>query len=358
MLINAEPLCRFVTEILLSAGAAQAAAKETADHLVLANLKGHDSHGVGMVPTYVGNIARGNLDPGAHMAVRRDTGSVVLVDGCFGFGQVVGREAADLAIARSRETGLVCVGLRNAHHLGRIGTYAERCAAAGLVSVHFVNVVGHDPLVSPWGSPERRLQTNPFCVAVPRDDKSPIVLDMATSAIAMGKVRVAYMSGKAVPDGALLDHEGMPTTDPRTMFEAPLGALSPFGTYKGYGLALMCELLGGGLAGEWTMQPGHERVGTVVNNMLMFVLDPHAFGGHASFQREVLAMVDYVKGAAPRNGFDRVRVPGEPESEAMAKRSAEGIPIDENSWRALLDAAQEAGMAEDAIRTAIGTGDG
>ena len=120
--------------------------------------------------------------------------------------------------------------------LGRIGTYAERCGDAGMVSVHFVNVVGHAPLVSPWGSRERRLQTNPFCVAVPRDDDSPIVLDMATSAIAMGKVRVAYMSGKAVPEGALLDHEGMPTTDPRTMFEAPVGALGPFGTYKGYGL--------------------------------------------------------------------------------------------------------------------------
>ena len=358
MLIKAEPLCRFVTEIFRSTGAAEALAKETADHLVLANLKGHDSHGVGMVPTYVGNIMRGNLDPDAHMAVRRDTGAVVLADGCFGFGQVVGREAADLAIARARETGLVCVGLRNAHHLGRIGTYAERCADAGLVSVHFVNVVGHDPLVSPWGSRERRLQTNPFCVAVPRDDDSPIVLDMATSAIAMGKVRVAYMSGKAVPEGALLDHEGMPTTDARTMFEAPLGALGPFGTYKGYGLALMCELLGGGLAGEWTMQPGHERVGTVVNNMLMFVLDPQAFGGHEAFQREVLAMVDYVKGAAPRNGFDRVRIPGEPESEAMAKRSAEGIPIDENSWGALLDAARQAGLGDDAIRTAAGDGDG
>ena len=358
MLINAEPLCRFVTEIFLSAGAAEALARETADHLVLANLKGHDSHGVGMVPTYVGNIARGNLDPDAHMAVRRDTGAVVLADGCFGFGQVVGREAADLAIARARETGLVCVGLRNAHHLGRIGTYAERCADAGLVSVHFVNVVGHDPLVSPWGSRERRLQTNPFCVAVPRDDDPPIVLDMATSAIAMGKVRVAYMSGKAVPEGALLDHDGMPTTDPRTMFEAPLGALGPFGTYKGYGLALMCELLGGGLAGEWTMQPGNERIGTVVNNMLMFVLDPQAFGGHEAFQREVLAMVDYVKGAAPRNGFDRVRVPGEPEREAMAKRSADGIPIDDYSWEALLDAARQAGMGEDAIRTAAGDGDG
>lgn len=354
MVINADRLCRFVTRVFVAAGADEAFAKETAEHLVLANLKGHDSHGVGMLPTYVGNIVRGNLHPNAHMAVRRDKGAVVLADGCFGFGQVVGREATELAIARAKENGLVCVGLRNAHHLGRIGTYGELCGEAGLVSVHFVNVVGHQPLVSPWGSRERRLQTNPFCTVVPRDGDAPIVLDMATSAIAMGKVRVAYMSGKPVPDGILRDHEGKPTNDPKTMFEAPVGSLGPFGTYKGYGLALMCELLGGGLAGEWTMQPGHERVGTVVNNMLMFVLDPDAFGGREAFQREVLAMVDYAKSAAPAEGFDRVRIPGEPEIEAMAERSANGIPIDDNSWQALLDAARQAGMGEDEIRDAVG----
>ena len=354
MVINAERLCRFVTEVFVAAGAEEALAKETADHLVLANLKGHDSHGVGMVATYVNNILRGNLVPNAHLAVRRDTGAVVLADGCFGFGQVVGREATDLAIARAKENGLVCLGLRNAHHLGRIGTYGERCGEAGLVSVHFVNVVGHEPMVSPWGSPERRLQTNPFCAVVPRDNDVPIVLDMATSAIAMGKVRVAYMSGKTVPDGALVDHEGLPTNDPKAMYEAPVGALGPFGTYKGYGLALMCELLGGALAGEWTMQPGHERVGTVVNNMLMFVLDPDAFGGREVFHREVLAMVDYVRSAAPGRGFDRVRIPGEPELEAMAMRTEDGIPIDDNSWQGLLDAARQAGMSEEEIKEAVG----
>ena len=354
MLVNAERLRRFVTRIFTCAGAEDALAKETTDHLVLANLKGHDSHGVGMVPTYVGNIVRGNLQPNAHMAVRRDTGAVILADGCFGFGQVVGREATDLAISRSRETGLVCLGLRNAHHLGRIGTYGERCGEAGLVSVHFVNVVGHEPLVSPWGSRERRLQTNPFCAVVPRPDDAPIVLDMATSAIAFGKVRVAYMSGKPVPDGVLRDHAGEPTNDPKAMFEAPVGSLGPFGTYKGYGLALMCELLGGGLAGEWTMQPGNERIGTVVNNMLMFVLDPDALGGHDAFEREVLAMVDYVKGAAPAPGFDHVRIPGEPEREAAAERSVNGIPIDDNSWQALLEAARQAGMGEDEITVVAG----
>ena len=340
MLIDTEPLTRFVTRIFESAGAEAGLAAETAEHLVLANLKGHDSHGVGMVPTYVRNIAQGNLTPNAHAEVIADRGAVLLIDGHFGFGQVVGREATDLGIERARETGIACVGLRNAHHLGRIGTYGERCGEAGMVSVHFVNVVGHEPMVSPWGSRERRLQTNPFCCVVPRDGDVPIVLDMATSEVALGKVRVAYMSGKEVPEGALVDHEGRPTTDPKVIHEAPRGSLGPFGKHKGAGLALMCELLGGGLVGEWTMQPDNERVGTVVNHMLMFVLDPHVFGGHEAFQAEVIAFTDYVRGAEPGVGFDRVRIAGEPERESLAERSAAGIPIDENTWGGVLDAAR------------------
>ena len=119
---------------------------------------------------------------------------MIRVDGGFGFGQVIGREACDMAIERVRQTGVVCLGVRNAHHLGRIGHYGERCAEAGLVSVHFVNVVGHEPQVSPFAGRERRMTTNPFCVAIPRGaEQAPLVLDMATSAIALGKVRVAHM---------------------------------------------------------------------------------------------------------------------------------------------------------------------
>ena len=354
MQIHADPLTTFITQVFATAGADPSVSQETAEHLVLANLKGHDSHGVGMVPTYMGNLLKGNLQPNAHAEVIKDHGSVIHIDGQFGFGQVVGREATDLAIERAQAAGLACVGLKNAHHLGRIGTYGERCGAAGMISIHFVNVVGHEPMVSPWGSREPRLQTNPFCAVVPRDDDTPIVLDMATSAIALGKVRVAYMAGKTVADGALVDHEGRPTNEPRAIYEAPRGSLGPFGQHKGYGLALMCELLGGGLVGEWTMQPGNDRVGTVVNNMLMFVLDPDVFGGHAAFQQEVLAMVDYVRDAAPGAEFDRVRIPGEPELESKAEREANGIPIDENTWNGILAAARQAGMNDTDIASMTG----
>jgi uncharacterized oxidoreductase len=342
--IGHETLGRFVTAIFEQAGAATAVAREVADHLVAANLKGHDSHGVGMIPAYVANIRADHLDVHAHATVARDNGAVLLVDGRMGFGQVIGREATDLALERVRRTGVVAVGVRNCHHLGRIGTYGEQCGDAGFVSVHFVNVVGHAPQVSPYGGRERRMTTNPFCCVVPRVGHPPMVLDMATSAIALGKVRVAHMKGEAVPEGVLVDHEGRPTTDASVMYREPFGALGPFGGHKGYGLAVMCELLGGGLAGEWTAQPGQPRAGTIVNHMLMFVLDPAAFGGLAGFQREVEAMTGFLHSTTPAVGFDRVRVPGEPELESLAARSRDGIPIDDNTWSGILRAAGSAGM--------------
>lgn len=349
MLIDHQKLCEFVTRLFMAAGAGDDDAREVAEHLVTANLKGHDSHGVGMIPAYVNNIRNGLLQPAAHARVVRDQGAVMLVDGGMGFGQVVGREATDAALQRVGDTGVVCVGVRNCHHLGRIGSYGERCGAAGYVSVHFVNVVGHEPQVSPFGGRERRMTTNPFCCVVPRPDDEPLVLDMATSAIALGKVRVAHMKGEAVVHGALVDHEGVPTNDPAVMFREPLGALGPFGAHKGYGLAVMCELLGGALAGEWTAQPGNPRDNTIVNHMLMFVLDPAAFGGAQRFHQEVTDMVAYLHGTTPARGFDRVRVPGEPERESRATRLAEGIPIDDRSWAGIVKAARLAGLGDSDI---------
>jgi uncharacterized oxidoreductase len=356
MVIEPEQLTIFVQCIFERAGARPEFAGSVARHLVAANLKGHDSHGVGMVPAYVGNIRAGRLAVDAEATVIRDRGAVMLVDGGFGFGQVVGAQATELAIARARETGIVCMGVRNCHHLGRIGSYGEQCGEAGLVSVHFVNVVGHGPLVAPFGGRDRRMSTNPFCCVVPRANGPAIVLDMATSAIAQGKVRVAYMKGVPVPDGALIDHQGLPTSNPAVMFEEPFGALGPFGAHKGYGLALACELLGGALAGEWTAQPERPREGNIVNHMLMFVLDPAAFGGLEAFQAEVEQMLAYLHSTTPADGTDRVRVPGEPELASAAERSANGIPIDANSWAGILKAAGAAGLSDAEVEalTALG----
>ncbi len=353
MQIQADQLSQFVQNIFLSLETNAEMAKEVAEHLVAANLKGHDSHGVGMAPAYVRNIKAGLLAKDAHAEVTKDNGAVMVIDGNFGFGQVVGREACDLAIERVKDTGVVCTGVRNCHHLGRIGTYAEHCAAQGLVSLHMVNVVGHDPIVAPFGGRERRFTTNPFTCAVPVKDGAPVVLDMATSAIAMGKVRVAHEAGQKVQADALIDSEGIPTDDPSVLFSRPVGALGPFGSHKGYGLAVMCELLGGALAGEWTAQPGNERNNHIVNNMFMVVLDPAAFGGLEKFQHEVTEMIAYIHSTAPAAGVDRVRVPGEPERESVAVRSESGIPLSEGAWDELAKAALAAGVEQTTIDAAL-----
>ena len=168
---------------------------------------------------------------------------------------------------------------------------------------------------------------------------------MATSAIALGKVRVAYNEGKEVTSGALLDHEGVPTNDPSVMYEKPLGTLGPFGLHKGYGMAVMCELLGGALAGEWTAQPENHRSHHIVNHMFMCIVDPAAFGGLDKFQSEVDAMVDYLHSTTPSKGFDKVRVPGDPERESMQARLADGIPIDDTTWAGVDKAAADVGMS-------------
>ena len=346
MLIAPDRLGTFASRIFQSLGAPEDKASVVAAHLVEANLKGHDSHGVGMIPNYVYGAKRGHLRVQNDAELIKDKGSVLLVDGNRGFGQVVARQATDMGITRAREYGMVCVGSRNNYHIGRVGTYGEQCAREGLISIHFVNVVGHPPYVSPWGGREKRMQTNPFCCAVPTDGE-PIVLDMATSAIALGKVRVARMKGVDVPDGALFDVEGKPSNDPETIEKG--GSLGPFGQHKGYGLGLVCELLGGGLAGEWTMQDVSKQTDMTINHMLEFIIDPDLFGGLENFQREVEGMSEWLRNSAPSAGNDKVRLPGDPERESMAERSASGIPIDEQSWASICEAAKQAGLAAEEV---------
>ena len=337
--------------MFISCEASAEDAEVVADHLVLANLKGHDSHGVGMAPSYVHAIKNDRLKVANHMQVVQDHGAVIHVDGQAGLGQVIAREAIAYACDRVAETGIVCMGLKNSYHIGRIGTYGEQCAEHGLVSIHFVNAVGHHPQVVPWGGREPRLQTNPFCCTVPVQGKHPLVLDMATSMIAAGKIRVAYHAGETVRDGALIDSEGRPTNDPRVMFTRPHGYLGPFGTYKGYALGVMCDLLAGALVANWTAQPGNERPGMSINNMLSFILDPEVFGGVEQFQEEVAAEIEYLYATKPGAGFDGVQLPGDPEQEAMRARTEDGIPIDDSSWEQLVNAAKTAGLDESSIPT-------
>ncbi|MCR9214221.1 MAG: malate/lactate/ureidoglycolate dehydrogenase [Proteobacteria bacterium] len=345
MRIQADDLRQKVQEILIAGGSSKEEAEIVTDHLVLANLSGHDSHGVGMIPAYVENLKSGYLHPNQHVEQVSEAGSMIVFDGRAGYGQVVAREAMEKAIAVARETGMALSALRNAHHIGRVGTYGEQCADAGLVSLHFVNVTGHRPLVAPHRGADARYGTNPVCIALPgTPDEPQIILDFATSKVALGKVRVANNSGHTMAEGLLIDSSGAPTTDPGVMWEEKIGALLPIGEHKGYGLALICELLAGAIGGGGTIQPENVRDTRIINNMLSIIIDPDRLTEQSYIASEMKAMCDYARQSPPRPGEKPVIVPGDPEREQRQLRGENGIDVDEETWRQITASAAEFGV--------------
>ena len=352
---TAEKLRTLTSTILQAGGSAAAEANLVADHLVLANLYGHDSHGVGMVPSYIRQLKAGLVIPNTRAKVVKDDGAVLMFDGGRGYGRCVAGEAMDAAIARCRQTGVVAVTLANAAHIGRVGAYGEMASGAGLVSLHFVNVTDHRALVAPFRGTDARFVTNPVCIAIPGTDRQPpLLLDMATSAIAMGKVRVAKNEKHLVPEGILMDAKGQPTRDPNVMYGDPIGALRTFGGHKGYALAVVTELLAGALSGGPTIQPGNARKGGTINNMFAVVLDPARLAGVDWLRREVDGFVDYLKGSPPADPSAPVLVPGEPERLARAERSRTGIEVDPITWEEILQAGEAVGISREKQQALVG----
>lgn len=347
------PLRAAMTELVRGFGSDTGEIELVVDNLLEANLRGHDSHGIGMLPRYADAYLEGGLRPGARLRTKLDHGALLALDGQAGFGQVMGRDAMLLAIERAKQHGSCIMALANSHHLGRIGAWAEMAVAEGLVSVHFVNVISR-PIVTPWAGGDGRFGTNPFAVGIPVPGREPVVLDMATSVVAQGKVRVAHNKGETLPEGQLLDNLGRPTVDPKYGVIEPLGALRTFGEHKGFGLALVCELLGGALAGALTAHApaGGER--RVLNGMLTIVFEPAKLSEGEVFASEMKAFIDWVKAAPPQPGFDHVRIAGEPERESRARRLVEGIPIDTTTWQELLDAAAKLGRDPATVRRLAG----
>ena len=360
--IQADRLYAFTRRIVGAMGSQDEEAHEVADHLVRANLAGHDSHGVGMLPTYVLIKGLGLLVPNQTLATVSDAGALLVFDAGRGFGQRMAATAVRQAIERARETGACVLALRNSAHIGRIGTYGELAAASGMAFIGFVNVADHLPWQAPWGCSDARLGTNPFCAAVPTadpstdrhpDENASLLLDMATSTIAFGKARVARNKGVPVPEGALIDSAGRPTTDPRELVDEHKGAIRAFGQHKGSGLAVMCEILGAALIGGQTT--AHETKGGVVNNMLGIVIDTHHLDATGRMHHDIEGVKGWIKASPPAPGFSEVLLPGEPERQTRSEREAEGIPLDAKSWGDILAAAATLGLEEAELeRVALG----
>ncbi len=348
LLFQSAPLVRAIAAVVAAGGSDSREATIVAENLVAANLTGHDSHGIGMIPRYVDSLKEGGLVPNRHPVVKFDGGALVALDGQAGYGQVIGLEATAIAIERARQHGVCVMALANAHHLCRIGQWAEQAVAEGLVSISFVNVISRS-IVAPFGGSDARFGTNPCTIGVPLEGQPPFILDMATSGVAQGKVRVAHNKGEKLPPGLLLDDQGNPTIEPRFGVVEPYGALTTFGLHKGYGLAVVCELLGGALSGSGTWHSEDRSKKRVLNGMLSILIDPRKLGTADVFVPEARAFVEWVKQSPPAPGADRVRIAGDPEREMRARRSREGIPVDPTTWEEIHAAAAKVGVAGAAL---------
>lgn len=326
--VAASALEKLTAAILAAAGCPDDEARTVAAHLVLANLVGHDSHGVIRLREYLPWIERGMVVPGAGFRVVHETPVALTVDGGLGFGQSVGEEAIRLAATKAEAAGLAALAIRNTGHLGRIGHWAERCAAAGLASLHLVNTSGFGVLVAPFGSREARLSANPLAIGVPVPGGAPIIMDISTASIAEGKIKVARNAGKPLPEGCVVDHQGRPTTDPAAFYGPPRGAILPFGGHKGYALSVMIELLAGALTGGGCTAPGSDSAAALRNNMLSLLIRPDLLGAGDGLAAEIDRFLAWVRSAAPARDGDEVLLPGEVERRTRAERFAQGIPLD------------------------------
>lgn len=345
-LVQSNDLLDFARSLLKAGGALDHEAETVAKSLVGANLRGHDSHGVMRIPFYLARVKEGILQPGAELKVDRETPSVLVCDGGWGFGQVLSRELMTRLISKAGETGVACGTLRQSAHIGRLGEYAEMAAENNMVAMICANTHGAAQRVAPVGGKRPRLGTNPICISMPGGKDGPFVLDFGTSATAEGKVRVKKIAGQEVPAGWLLDPDGNPTTNPNDLYGDPPGTILPMGgdqAYKGFGLSFMIEMICGALSGGQCAYP--DPPPPTGNCAYFLVMSPASFAGMEHLAQEVKALEQYVRDVPRVDGVDNITLPGDPERSVLAQRQADGIQLDDGNWTALTKLAGELGVS-------------
>ena len=336
--IPADHLRRLARDVLVGAGTPDDLAGIVGDSLVDANLAGHDSHGVLRLVGYVNSVKNGDVNPAARAAVTRRDRATARVDGAWGWGQPAMRLATETAIEVALEHGVGCVAVNGCYHIGRAGPYVETVARAGMVGIAMSNA---GPAVAPYGGRQRMMGTNPFAWAVPRgDDREPLSFDIATAGIAEGKLRVAMSKGQPVAPGLLVTEEGRPSVDPNDFYAG--GAILPFGGHKGYGINLLAQMLGRGLAGMDTSGFAGPRG---ANGPVIIVIDVRPFAPLDHFRSEIDAQCARIVASAPAEGVEAVLLPGDPEQASRRERGANGVPLPETTWEQLLTLADEVGVA-------------
>jgi uncharacterized oxidoreductase len=339
--VKAGELEDLTSRIFAAMGAPEADAAWIAHLLVKSNLRGHDSHGVIRIPSYYRAVKNRETNPRAAISIVRETPVMALVDGGYAFGQVVARRAMEIAIAKAEAVGVGVVAVRHSKHIGRLADYAEMAVRRGLVAMVAVNGGGGAQSTAPFGGARPRLATNPIAFGIPAGDRGPILLDMATSIVAGGKLMVKRNRNEPAPIGWLLDPEGNPTTDVGVFFSTPRGSLLPMAGHKGYGLSLVVEVLSGILTGAGYSR---EAVKLSENGTFMWVLRVSDFLPPEAFRAQVDDLIRYMKTCPAALGVEEVLVPGEPEALAERKHEAQGITIEEETWRQIHMVAAELGV--------------
>ena len=341
--VDVQHAIELITDIFKAKSCNDNEAKTIAERLAGSNLVGHDSHGIARVPRYVEWMEKGWVFPNLKPEIVIDAGAMGCLDAKQGFGQVAGEYAVDDGILRAKKHGVSVVGLRNSGHLGRIGDWAERAADADLISFHFVNVRG-SLLVAPFGGSDRRGSTSPLAIGIPSKDKDHIILDMATSTVAEGKVMVAQKGGKQLPHGALIDSTGKLTTNPEAMYgkirddEVPnpdkgKGAITAFGLHKGSGINFMMEMLGGALTGNGVCGALNEKERRKFSNgMLSIYIEVEKMVDFDYFRKEVKSYADFVRASKPSHNNDKVLIPGDKEISTKEERLKFGLPVPPLVW--------------------------
>ena len=324
--IAAADLVRFIAAAYRAVGIPAADAQKAAELMAQSDISGADGHGVFRLPQYIRRIKAGGLNIAPDIRVIRGGKATALVDGDNGLGSLVVARAVEEAMALAAENGVGWVGVRRGNHAGAAAVYAAMPLKHDMIGLYLA--VGNANHLPPWGGIDMLLSTNPIAIAVPALEEPPLVLDMATTVAAYGKVKVSAQRGKTMPEGWMIDREGRPLTDPN---RADDGFLLPIGGYKGAALSLMFGLLAGTLNGaangEDVVDFNKDDATPTNTGQAICVVDIKAFAEPRAFKRQVDAVIRQLHGSALLPGFDRIRLPGEDRHARIQERREKGIPI-------------------------------
>lgn len=344
--IQADSLQAFAAALLEAGGYSAEEAAQTARSLVTANLLGYDSHGVIRVAEYLVFLKRGEVISGALLEILHETPAICHADAGRGLGQVQMPRLIARLLDKTAVCGVASGALRNCGHVGRLGEWVEMIAGEGYAGFVAVNDNGALQIVAPPGGREGRTSTNPVAFGIPLADGNVFTLDMSTSAAAVGKVRLAYVSGEPCPPGHIQDAQGLPATNPAVIFEEPKGSLLPMGGaqgYKGFGLSMMVDCLVAGLSGGFA--PPAPDGTPILNNVCVTVWDPAHHAGLAHMAAQAEKYLDFVRATAPADPQKPVRAPGDRAQAEKARREKDGIPLSHGTCKTLARSAQITGIA-------------